>query len=355
VVTLRDALRGRDNGLNLVRLFLAGLVVVAHSWLIGGWRGNSFIGSLGPWAVYGFFAISGYLIAGSRLRLGWVPFITRRAARILPGYWACLLLTAFGAAPLLAVARGTSFDAVSAVTFVRNNWWLWVSQQTIGNTLESAPVTWTINGSLWTLPHEALAYVLAGLVLGSAIFRQRLVVSSTLVFASVVGAHALAVLSGLPHGGQVSLSLGGFFTAGMLLYAVSDRLLVSWRAVTVATTLVAIFGVVAPSVELLAFPLASLLLLCGAVLPVHWGSKNDYSYGAYIYAFPAQQLLAGFGMNRFGPWVFTLMSFVLLAPVAVLSWWLVEQPALRLAHRQRVQTPRPESLVAALDVTESQV
>ena len=85
-MTLRDALRGRDNGLNLVRLVLAGRVVVGHSWPIGGFGANGFMLGMRNWAVYGFFAISGYLIAGSRLRLGWASFMMRRAARILPGY-----------------------------------------------------------------------------------------------------------------------------------------------------------------------------------------------------------------------------------------------------------------------------
>jgi peptidoglycan/LPS O-acetylase OafA/YrhL len=308
------------------------------------------------WAVYGFFAISGYLIAGSRLRLGWASFMMRRAARILPGYWACLFVTAFGAAPLLAVVRGTRFDAAAAVSFVRSNWWLWVSQTTIGDSVARAPFASAINGSLWTLPYEAFAYILVGLLLGFGLVRQRLVVSALLMFASVAGAHAAAVSAGLPDGAaMVALRLGGFFAAGVLVYAISDTVMVNWRVATAAATLVVMFGIVAPSVELLALPLAVVLLLCGAALPVSWGATNDYSYGVYIYAFPVQQLLSGFGMNRFGPWVFTLLSFILVGPVAVLSWWFVERPVLGLAHRRRAQLAEPSSSGAGLRATQSQV
>ena len=69
-MNLREALGSRDNALNLVRLVLAGLVIVCHTWMVGGFAGPAFVGALGPWAVYGFFAMSGYLIAGSRLRNG---------------------------------------------------------------------------------------------------------------------------------------------------------------------------------------------------------------------------------------------------------------------------------------------
>jgi peptidoglycan/LPS O-acetylase OafA/YrhL len=340
-VTLRDALRGRDNALNLVRLVLAGLVVVGHSWPIGGFGANGFMLGMRTWAVYGFFAISGYLIAGSRLRLSWAPFMMRRAARILPGYWACLFVTAFGAAPLLALARGTGFDVASAASFVRNNWGLLVTQQTIGATVKGAPVAWTINGSLWTLPHEALAYILVGLVLGFGMVRERLVLSSMLMF-GVVSAHAAAVSGGLWGVTTLSVaaSLGGFFTAGVLAYSIGDRVLVSWRVAAAALTLVLMFGIVAPSVELLALPLTMLLLWCGAALPVHWGAKNDYSYGVYIYAFPMQQLLFAAGMSRFGPWVFALVSFLLVGPLAALSWWFVERPVMGLSHRRRPSTER---------------
>jgi peptidoglycan/LPS O-acetylase OafA/YrhL len=352
-VTLRDALRGRHNGLNLVRLVLAGMVVVCHSWVIGGFPGNPFTASLGSWAVHGFFSISGYLIASSRLRLRWAPFMMRRAVRILPGYWVCLLVTAFCVAPLLAVARGVGFDAAAAVSFVRNNWWLWVSQQTIGHTLATARDASSINVSLWTLPHEALAYVLVGLLLGSAVITQRLAVSSALMFACVVGAHAAAVSVGLPQWQPMAaLRLGGFFTAGMFLYAIGDRVTVDWRFAAVSTVLVMTFGVFIPSTELLALPLAYLILWCGATSRIHWGAINDYSYGAYIYAFPAQQLLAAWGMNRYGPWVFTLLSFVAVAPLAVLSWWFVERPVLRLANRRRDQPAKPASSGAALQAAE---
>src|SRR5690349_2390477 len=91
-------LDGRDNALNAVRLLLATFVVVDHSL-------EAATGQPGPWpylggfAVDGFFAISGYLIAGSRARLEMRPFLWRRALRLMPGYWALLLFTALLAAP----------------------------------------------------------------------------------------------------------------------------------------------------------------------------------------------------------------------------------------------------------------
>jgi hypothetical protein len=45
-MTLRDALATRDNALNFVRLVLAGLVIVSHTWPIGGFGADPRFGDL---------------------------------------------------------------------------------------------------------------------------------------------------------------------------------------------------------------------------------------------------------------------------------------------------------------------
>ena len=60
------------------------------------------------------------------------------------------------------------------------------------------------------------------------------------------------------------------------------------------------------------------------------GSKNDYSYGLYIFAFPIQSLLVLWGVGQWGYFPMALMSIVCTLPVAVASWWLIERPALKL-------------------------
>lgn len=72
----------RDNGLNAIRLVLAFLVIISHSWSLGGFGYEPRLGdaTIGRFAVGGFFAISGFLVTGSRLRLsagayGWRRFL----------------------------------------------------------------------------------------------------------------------------------------------------------------------------------------------------------------------------------------------------------------------------------------
>src|SRR5436305_7077128 len=102
--TLEAAYSGRDNAFNLMRLCFALMVVVAHAGVIGWGDGRDPIPipvDLGGIAVTGFFALSGFLICHSGRRSGPVRFVWHRVLRIFPGYWVCLIATAFVVAPLL--------------------------------------------------------------------------------------------------------------------------------------------------------------------------------------------------------------------------------------------------------------
>jgi peptidoglycan/LPS O-acetylase OafA/YrhL len=104
---LLDSLR-RENSLNAVRLVLASMVLVAHSWPLSGLGQDPAIGGehAGPLAVAGFFAVSGYLIAGSRLRLSLPQFAWNRLLRIYPGYWTVVVVIGLVLAPLASWVVG---------------------------------------------------------------------------------------------------------------------------------------------------------------------------------------------------------------------------------------------------------
>ncbi|MCC6544916.1 MAG: hypothetical protein IT392_10540 [Nitrospirae bacterium] len=70
-----------------------------------------------------------------------------------------------------------------------------------------------------------------------------------------------------------------------------------------------------------------------AYCPSGWIRKfnlfGDYSYGLYIYAFPIQQSIA-FILSRISPAGMFVISYPLTLILAVMSWYLVEKPALGL-------------------------
>jgi hypothetical protein len=94
--SLKHALSDTPNSLNLVRLLLALAVIQYHSGALGGYVPGMIFRwtDAGQLAVYGFFGISGYLIAGSALKNSVPRFLWHRILRIFPAFWICLLLTA---------------------------------------------------------------------------------------------------------------------------------------------------------------------------------------------------------------------------------------------------------------------
>ncbi|MDQ6618960.1 MAG: acyltransferase, partial [Pseudomonadota bacterium] len=58
--------------------------------------------------------------------------------------------------------------------------------------------------------------------------------------------------------------------------------------------------------------------------------RGDFSYGVYLYAFPVQQTFSSFGASAWPLPVYVGCAFVVTLACAVLSWRLVEAPALRL-------------------------
>ncbi len=58
-------------------------------------------------------------------------------------------------------------------------------------------------------------------------------------------------------------------------------------------------------------------------------ARGDFSYGTYLYAFFVTQIW----VSALGPghaWVVLVLTVITTLPLAVLSWHLVEAPALRL-------------------------
>jgi peptidoglycan/LPS O-acetylase OafA/YrhL len=61
----------------------------------------------------------------------------------------------------------------------------------------------------------------------------------------------------------------------------------------------------------------------------HVNTKNDISYGIYIYGTLILNILTAGGCNK-SFWSYFGISLILTLIMAYLSWFLIEKPALRL-------------------------
>lgn len=333
---------GRDNALNLIRLVLAVLVIVSHAFPIAGYGPDPAFGGLGlgSLAVGGFFAISGYLITQSRFRSDLKSFSIRRALRILPGYWACLIFTAFIASGLAGLVRG-GWSAVEAAKFIGwNAVMVKAGGSDIGTTLAGLPYSAAWNGSLWTLRFEVLCYIVVGVALLVGFVRQHRAVFPAAFAGATAASWALhaAGIGGIPA--DLAL-LVPFFLAGATIHAYADRIPCTTGLAWVAVGALMVVLAAGQGKSLLALPVAYLLLWLGVIIPKRFAvlcQRDDFSYGTYLYAFPMQQWLVIGGAAQFGPVAFIALSILATAPFAALSWFWVEQPANNLFRSRRRPT-----------------
>lgn len=327
-----SALSSRDNSLNAVRLILAAAVILAHSWTLGGY-GSSIFTWIGANSVNGFFALSGFLIAGSRLRNGFGHYLWRRAQRIFPGFWVCLVVIGFVFAPIGGLIGGQGWNPLDSVRYVTDNASLVIHTRDIGDTLAAAPEESNWNRSLWSLMHEFIAYLACGAALGIAWVRRNLALSAGLVVITlpIIGWN-IGELHGEAHMINDGLRLLTFFAAGVLAHALRDRIPTSHPLAALSAVAVVAAGFSSEMVlhTFTAIPLTYLLLHVGATWRTSIAAKEDVSFGLYIYGYPVQQVLGMVGLGLAPVWVFAIISLALTYPLALASWRLVEKPAMRL-------------------------
>ncbi len=344
--TLASEFSPRSNALAALRLVLAGMVAVAHGLALGAdWQPALGRTPLADLAVDGFFVISGFLVTGSLLRLGSTGrYAWHRFLRLVPGFWACLLVTAVVAAPLASVLVGR--EPLSVVTADEDPAWRYVVanaalpilQYEIGG-ITSADGEDAFDGALWTLQYEAACYAAVALLGALTLLRRRPALMPLLcvfVWALSLLQHAGWVPWDVPVlANQELLRFLLVFLLGATAWLHAGRVpLGRWWLLASAVVLLAACWL--PDYRVLAaVPFAHLVLAAAARLPLRREPRWDRSYGLYLYHWPVQFLLVLAGAAALGSAVFVLLSLVLALGVAVLSWTLVEEPALRLKDVRR--------------------
>jgi len=347
-------LDSRTNSLNLIRLVLALMVLFAHGFYIAGaGSGPGFRGeSLGGWAVLGFFTISGFLITASRFAKSFGAYLLHRVARIFPAFLVCLVVTAGVAAPIAYWSEHRDFTGffstgTSPIGYILSNALLKVNAQDVAGTPGAVPYPGTWNGSLWTLWFEFCCYLIVGvLILLPVVRRRRWIVTVAFAVSVVVWANIDRLL---PHlGGNVDLELlarlAPPFLGGAVVQTVIRRVpLQAARAMAAAVLAGASVWFIQGWGAQLAAPLITYALLwLSTVLPSPaMIRRHDISYGAYIYAFPVQQLLTYAGAHRLGVYAFDVLAVVATAVPAALSWRFIERPVMRWARRAGRRSTRP--------------
>ncbi|BEO24285.1 acyltransferase [Serratia marcescens] len=331
-------LERKNNNFDLVRLLATLSVIVYHSLALNPQWGlvdpiKIFFGYIttGGLAVKIFFFLSGLLVTNSLLsRKSVLQFIVARSFRILPGLALVVTFTAFVIGPTFTTMPVSDyFKSGQLYEYVYRNILL-DTQFYLPGVFEGN--SYGVNGSLWTIHYEMLAYFTLGLLYLIKIVSLRWL-STLLCFIVIIEPITpfKGVLFASADNNAIYL-LAPCFALGSLL-AINKN---SYRSnMYVPCFLFAAQFIfidentrsllLCTSLCLICLHISSLKMIVGVRI------RNDISYGVYLWGFPIQQAIS---QNlELNPASNIALSIMLSVSIAILSWFLVEKPAMNFARK----------------------
>ncbi|MDX2306654.1 MAG: acyltransferase [Hyphomicrobium sp.] len=342
------AVFGRSSGFDYMRLVLATAVVALHSVIIcygqavdiAFWTSEA--RPLFRLVLPMFFALSGFLVAGSLVRsrtLG--MFLGLRAIRIFPALSVEVLLSALVLGALVTtLPSGLYFTHPEFLSY----FWNLVGHVhfRLPGVFEENPHPLVVNGQLWTVPYELYCYIALALFVLIGAQKHRIILPIGSV--AVLAAYALFKFArdgGLPAettGPVPGALLVVAFLAGVSIHAYRAELAFSTPIAFASAVLAVCLLWFVPYGEYVAmWPVTYMTVYLGLLDPPRlWFVRDsDYSYGLFLYSYPIQQTIASAG-PVFQDWQTNfLLSMVLGLMFAALSWHVVEKPALGLKRPMR--------------------
>jgi len=326
----------KPNNFDLARLLLATTVIYFHS------RALSMSHQLRPLRVFSgelavecFFVISGFLIFASYDRAKSLrDYYIKRARRILPGYWFATLLC-------LGIAVYFSHAFYVGKFLLANLTFLTFLAPGVPGVFTHNPGNATMNGSLWTIKIEVMFYIAVPVLVWMCRKWGKLqvlipIALLSIVYRSVLAKHHLTAAVQLP--GQMAFFCGGSLT---YYYLAEFKKYGKWLVVPAALAYVlhAYTGWFFPR----PFAFTVLVLAFSLLMPEIKGPTRfgDFSYGVYVLHYPVVQTLVAIGLFASSPWLATGLVTVIVAVLAVFSWYFVERRWLTSRTHSAMPKPQP--------------
>jgi peptidoglycan/LPS O-acetylase OafA/YrhL len=330
---------------NLFRLFLAGGVLVSHSYVLGGFGSEPVINlssrdyTLGSICVAFFFMLSGFLIHESAATKSFSVFWKSRFFRIFPGYFAVLAVTSFILAPALFLYKNQTLDlfwvpySSGPISYFIHNIVLPTRLQSgireifLQNPFGLATGIDSLNGPLWTLPLEIRCYFVIFLL--SRLIPKKIShkVFSFLTFSLFIFLNFSKKLGfSLSQEIEWSLCLVLFFLFGSLV----SKYHLNTRTFSIIAFLAFSLGFVLP-LELqilLTLPLVFAVFLGVFALIPDVAMRRysaDLSFGFYIWSWPVTQTTIFLFPSHFNHSIFILLIGFQTFILSAISWFTIER------------------------------
>ncbi len=360
MISLGDQLdkhRGFGPGFDFLRIFLSLAIVAWHSCNLA--RDGLPVEHIQvAWfAGYGllcvFFALSGFLIAGSAQRLSLSNFLVNRGLRIFPALVVEVFLSALVLGVLftnLSTSEYLSrFDTYRYLTNI-----VGLMNFTLPGVFEGNPLR-VVNYSLWTVPYEFACYLIVSVFMLFDVLRRPALI---IIFAAVVSIVGVAMIHGVdPHqadGGFIGTACYSLFAdrgsrlfvafmLGIAAYQYRYRIPYSRAIFGLCILLLSGLSALGPR-DWLSIPLLNVVASVPLVyVMAYLGASNvpmppilherDYSYGIYLYGMPIQQMMVSLFPGVTSPAGQLSLAVPAIVGFAALSWHLIERPILQQRRR----------------------
>lgn len=352
--TLEERYDRKNNIFDYIRILLAIIVIYSHAYPL-------FVGlgvldpvstriliteGVGGIAVIGFFILSGFMITQSMVHSkNNGQFFLKRIIRIFPALILMLLLTIFVLGPLVYNGNiGDYFKSSSVWQYFGKNLNLFGGTvYGIDGVFTENPYPAAINGSLWSLKHEFMAYIILIILSCLSVIKNRKAMLgitglSVLVYVLNIG---LSPVFGFLNKLGVIAEIGQFtklimyFFIGSTIYLYKDKIKMSFKYFILAI-LILLLGISLNTTKyVLIITMPYILLYMGTFKIKNNILKQvgDFSYGLYIYAFPIQQLITYYLKDKINIWVYMLLSIVITTVIAIITTVLVDNNIKKIKNK----------------------
>lgn len=336
----------KSNTFDYIRIIFAIFVILSHAYPI--FFGMSAHGpitqnilrteTLGGIAVIGFLLISGFMTTQSIMHSkNNKEFLFKRILRIFPPLIIMLLITIFVIGPMAYQGDKANYYNESVTNyFTKNVNILGNTSYTIDGVFTNNPYPAAINGSIWVLKHEFMAYLVLIVCALCGLLKERkytLGITILLVILYVFGFNAKLNVNWLANFGVFNelnefIKILTYFFIGSTIYLYKDKIKMSFKLFVMAL-IILLFGI---SINLTKY----VLIIAMPYLLIYLGtiriSKKkdilkkigDFTYAMFIYAFPIQQLIVFYWKDKINIWQFMALSVGITTIISIIMTLLVD-------------------------------
>ncbi|WP_051289383.1 acyltransferase family protein [Chryseobacterium daeguense] len=316
------------NNFDFLRVLLAFIVFVGHLGTLSASKELKFLeNSPIEIAVFGFFIVSGFLIARSYERSSSLKsYLKKRIKRIVPAY----LLVVFLCAILLSLVSTLSFSEYFGNPQVyKYLFWNSLFLNFKAPWLPGVFGNQAVNGALWTLKVEMCYYFAVPLMflLFGKNNKYRTISLVILYFLSLIYLNYFEGLNKMSLAKQLPGVLC-YFIAGMLIYFNFDKF-IQYKHKLFIVAIATVWIDLIFDIKLFSPMMIGIIVLYIAYsfkFLNNFGKYGDFTYGIYIFHFPIIRTFTTLGLfEDYNPFVMAVVCMLLVIAVGVSSWHFYEK------------------------------